>query len=189
MASGVNRSNSWINGCDDAKLKSKQYYDNTLESNLHVVNICDPCQRGRISEEASLYCIECSECLCEDCVKHLRNKSSSNHRLCKLEEGRDVSGKLGYINKVTKCKEHETKNVKYLCKEHDQLCCNECATLAHRQCQQLVSIEKEQSKDVDLTDAANNLQELKNHAFRILNHEYAQVNLIEDVEKSIKEAL
>ncbi|XP_053402619.1 uncharacterized protein LOC128557959 [Mercenaria mercenaria] len=108
---------------------------------------CEPCSREEIKVPASRYCYECSEKICEDCVKlHKKIKSLSNHKLCNLGDGESDVAQFDYLKSLTKCPEHQAEEVRYICKDHDQLCCNECAIVRHRKCDHMISIADELSK-------------------------------------------
>ncbi|XP_053400951.1 tripartite motif-containing protein 45-like [Mercenaria mercenaria] len=93
---------------------------------------------------ATVYCYECSEKLCEKCKDmHKKVKISSIHRLCDINKQEDVA-KLEHLKSLTRCPKHLSDEVRYICKDHDQMCCNECAILEHRKCNEVVSIAKEQ---------------------------------------------
>ncbi|XP_053388896.1 uncharacterized protein LOC123550714 [Mercenaria mercenaria] len=108
---------------------------------------CEPCSRDEIKVPASRYCYECSEKICEDCVKlHKKIKSLSNHKLCNLGDGESDVAQFDFLKSLTKCPEHQAEEVRYICKDHDQLCCNECAIVRHRKCDHMISIADELSK-------------------------------------------
>ncbi|XP_045194845.2 uncharacterized protein LOC123550481 [Mercenaria mercenaria] len=108
---------------------------------------CEPCSREEIEVPASRYCYECSEKICEDCVKlHKKIKSLSNHKLCNLGDGESDVAQFDFLKSLTKCPEHQREEVRYICKDHDQLCCNECAIVRHRKCDDMISIADELSK-------------------------------------------
>ncbi|XP_060597121.1 transcription intermediary factor 1-beta-like [Ruditapes philippinarum] len=104
-------------------------------------NYCKPCLRDKMYEQASVYCCECSEILCSDCKKHhSKNKLTTTYTVVDMNGDPPETRKLNYVKNLTKCTKHQLEEVKYICKDHDQLCCNECAILTHRKCQSLQSI-------------------------------------------------
>ncbi|XP_045195076.2 E3 ubiquitin-protein ligase TRIM71-like [Mercenaria mercenaria] len=151
----------------DAKCEIKQFDNNadkwveSLPVNFILVSIlsskrtkmtdketnCVPCFREEIKVPASHYCYECSENVCESCVKlHKKIKSLSNHKLCNLGDGESNLAQFDFLKSLTKCPEHQAEEVRYICKDHDQLCCNECAIVRHRKCDYMISIADELSK-------------------------------------------
>ncbi|XP_060574674.1 E3 ubiquitin-protein ligase TRIM56-like, partial [Ruditapes philippinarum] len=110
-------------------------------------NDCEACLREDIKVEAIVYCYDCSEKLCEDCKRHhKKSKSSSHHKLIDISDGSVEKLDLAefeYLANLSKCPLHGTEEVKYLCKDHDQLCCNECAIVTHRKCEDMVSLSEE----------------------------------------------
>lgn len=90
------------------------------------------------------YCFKCNEKLCKTCVKyHLENKYLASHKLCDIEAEPEDPAYFDYLCRLTKCKEHNEKDVKYLCKDHNEVCCNECAIINHRKCNDLISVTRQ----------------------------------------------
>ncbi|XP_045203421.2 uncharacterized protein LOC123556599 [Mercenaria mercenaria] len=108
------------------------------------VNYCGPCLRVAENNIAVIYCLECSQSLCENCKKfHQRLESLSGHKLYNLGDDKNDTDKLDFLKSLTKCPEHQSEEVRYICKDHDQLCCNECAIVKHRKCDHIVSLSDE----------------------------------------------
>lgn len=150
---------------------------------------CGACLRDKITAKACVYCCECSEMLCEPCkTHHGRNKYTSSHKLCEIKTIQDTY-KLEFLAVVEKCENHPKEEVKYLCKDHDQLCCNECAIVEHRRCTTLVSIASQIELCSSLEDSAENLKKMDEHANSLLQHEMSLVALVSDVEKTVQEKL
>lgn len=151
---------------------------------------CNPCGRDKIIENANIYCSDCAELLCNECTKHhKRNKFTATHKLCELKDDIDGMAKLNYLNKISKCEKHVNEEVKYLCRGHNQLCCNECAIVEHRQCRDLVSIATERSTDLTLEEAENNISNINKHASILLEHEHNAVAKVSESEKEVKDML
>ncbi|XP_053380175.1 uncharacterized protein LOC128548766 [Mercenaria mercenaria] len=108
------------------------------------LNYCGPCLRGEETNIAVVHCLECSQSLCENCkIFHQRLESLSRHKLCNLDDGKTDTDKLDFLKSLTKCPEHQSEEVRYMCKDHDQLCCNDCAIVKHRNCEHMVSLSDE----------------------------------------------
>lgn len=108
------------------------------------VNYCGPCLLDGTNSQAVVQCFECSERFCENCRKfHQKMKSLARHKLYAIGDGKTCVEELEILRAITKCPEHQTENVRYICKDHDQLCCNECAIIKHRKCDHMVSIADE----------------------------------------------
>ena len=84
---------------------------------------CDECMRENEEEVATDWCKSCLESLCRTCVKsHKRNASSRNHELIPISN----KGTIPIENESrVLCKDHSAA-VKYMCVDHEELCCAEC---------------------------------------------------------------
>nr|XP_022306579.1 protein PML-like [Crassostrea virginica]XP_022306580.1 protein PML-like [Crassostrea virginica] len=100
---------------------------------------CDECRRENEEEVATDWCKSCLESLCKTCVKfHKRNTASRNHELIPVSN----KGKFLIENESrVLCKDHSVA-VKYMCVDHEELCCVECVCTKHRKCNQVDEIEK-----------------------------------------------
>nr|XP_022306576.1 uncharacterized protein LOC111112968 isoform X1 [Crassostrea virginica] len=100
---------------------------------------CNECRRENEEEEATDWCNSCLESLCRTCVKsHKRNASSRNHELIPLSNKCTIP--IENESRVL-CKDHSVA-VKYMCVDHEELCCAECVCTKHRTCNQVDEIEK-----------------------------------------------
>nr|XP_022305473.1 E3 ubiquitin/ISG15 ligase TRIM25-like [Crassostrea virginica] len=102
-------------------------------------HFCDACRRTEEEEVATDWCKSCLESLCKTCVKfHKKNAASQNHELIPVSD----KGKfpVAIENRVL-CIYHNAP-VKYLCVDHEELCCCECVCTKHRKCSQVDEIEK-----------------------------------------------
>ncbi|XP_060605543.1 uncharacterized protein LOC132758044 [Ruditapes philippinarum] len=145
-------------------------------------NDCEPCLREGINIEATVYCLDCSEILCEDCKRHhKKSKLLLNHKL--IDTSDELAGKidftdLEYLANLSKCPIHSTEGVKYLCKNHDQLCCNECAIVNHRKCEDMeslageIKVNQEESKESTI---AKRLETVDSYVEKLIKHESTYV--------------
>ena len=103
---------------------------------------CDACARVNEKEVATDWCGSCSESLCVFCAKaHKRNALSKTHELIPLSGIGEIPIRIE--NHVI-CKDHSSP-VKYMCVDHEALCCMECVCTLHRKCDQVDEIDKQQS--------------------------------------------
>ena len=150
---------------------------------------CKPCLRDKTFTAASVYCCECCEILCSDCKKHhSRNKQTTSHTVVDIKGDMGETRRLNFVKSLTKCKNHPQEEVKYLCKDHDQLCCNECAILSHRQCQTL------QSLSASVTSGFQNLvtktlQAMEKHVEKMKSREINHMQSVANSEIMIKDQL
>ena len=100
---------------------------------------CDACRRTEEEEVATDWCRSCVESLCRTCAKfHKKNAASQNHELIPLSDKGTVP--VTIENRVL-CIDHNAP-AKYLCVDHEELCCGECVCTKHRKCYQVDEIEK-----------------------------------------------
>lgn len=152
---------------------------------------CDSCRRVDTVSHASVFCYQCNEQLCDQCNKHHKmNKASSSHKTQSMTEVKDVRT-LGMLKRLTQCPVHEAKRIKYLCKEHDELCCNECAIVKHRKCENVVSLDEEieRAKTDESQSTEEILKELASHADMLLRYEQTEKLEIESTEETCVKAL
>nr|XP_022303843.1 uncharacterized protein LOC111111267 [Crassostrea virginica] len=100
---------------------------------------CDACRRADEEEVATDWCKSCLESLCRTCAKcHKRHAASQNHELIPVSD----KGKIpAAIENRVLCIDHNAP-AKYLCVDHENLCCAECVCTKHRKCNQVDDIEK-----------------------------------------------
>lgn len=148
---------------------------------------CDSCHRVDTVSPASVFCFQCNEQLCDQCNKHHKmNKASSSHKTQSMSEVKDVRT-LGMLKQLTQCPVHEAKRIKYLCKEHDELCCNECAIVKHRKCENVASLDEEieRAKTEKSQSTEGILKELASRADMLLRYEETEKLEIESTEECL----
>nr|XP_034309469.1 tripartite motif-containing protein 45-like [Crassostrea gigas] len=125
--------------------------------------LCDACQREDEDLMASDWCESCSDSLCAVCAKaHKRNTASRNHTLVPIADFCKVpGGNESFQSAPVVCQEHR-KRVKYICVDHEELCCTKCVCTKHRKCTQVDDIE----------EAAENLR--KSEKIKKLSKEISQ---------------
>ncbi|XP_045182417.2 tripartite motif-containing protein 45-like [Mercenaria mercenaria] len=158
-------------------------------------NNCDPCLREEIKVKAIVYCYDCSEKLCEECKRHhKKSKLSSNHKLIDASEvcGDFDLTELDYFANLSKCPKHGSAYVKYLCKDHDQLCCSECAIVTHRKCEELVSLADEvngNEEENGESDIQKRLEVVGDHTYKLIDYEKKFISDLNAKETEVKSCL
>ncbi|XP_022304945.2 E3 ubiquitin-protein ligase TRIM33-like [Crassostrea virginica] len=100
---------------------------------------CDACRRADEEEIATDWCKSCLESLCRICAKcHKRSAASQNHELIPVSDKDTIPVA---IENVVLCIDHNAP-AKYLCVDHEEICCAECVCTKHRKCYQVDEIEK-----------------------------------------------
>ncbi|XP_061174013.1 E3 ubiquitin-protein ligase Midline-1-like [Saccostrea echinata] len=104
--------------------------------------LCNPCNREGEENEASRWCQECAEALCEDCLKyHKKIKSTLHHETVPIGENFTTLVPSQRFN-MDICEIHEGRKIDMFCKCHFTPCCVLCATKEHGSCQRLCPIEE-----------------------------------------------
>ncbi|XP_053402657.1 E3 ubiquitin-protein ligase TRIM33-like [Mercenaria mercenaria] len=114
------------------------------ESRKEFNDSCEPCKRGKDNVKATNFCSDCNESLCAGCVTHhLRNKLTCRHVVTNLEDRENKANTIPLDKEYhlkTKCNLHNMKKMKYICIDHDILCCSKCVISDHRKCLDIQSV-------------------------------------------------
>ncbi|XP_052102927.1 uncharacterized protein LOC127736423 [Mytilus californianus] len=104
--------------------------------------ICDSCKANNKSKKALSWCIVCEEAFCESCEQcHKTFKMSAKHPLLSLK---DIASnrETTIASSLIYCVEHSGEVIKAYCVDHSKPLCTLCATLSHRKCEDVITIEK-----------------------------------------------
>lgn len=108
---------------------------------------CDPCASNGKKELAQTWCADCSEALCQECHNdHQKFKALRNHSLLDLNSVK-TQEKASSLSGFIPCTEHLASPAQVFCRNHHVACCTLCATVRHRTCSEISTIE-DASKDV-----------------------------------------
>ena len=171
----VNDCDKWVEGLPNNHLIVSLIEQGKMESKEQL---CDYCMRQEKSESAVSWCPKCSDRLCENCVKfHHVNRLTMEHKVCSIEE-REQTYKL----KVDLfCKQHESRRLEVYCFDHEEPCCLMCATVSHRKCDKVSSLEDcFQSLGADVTRMIDKLEELQKTCV-------SEIERVTDDKKSLKD--
>ena len=117
---------------------SEDDHDEIEESDLPCVKYCDACKYDGSHEEATRFCVQCTEYLCELCFRvHGKSKTTRNHTLLKQDEMPANKEAFEIINKLTKCDVHPLHDFVYECVEHNSFICGLCLSETHRKCENI----------------------------------------------------
>ncbi|XP_052779247.1 uncharacterized protein LOC128216662 [Mya arenaria] len=143
--------------------------------------MCETCLFDTKNNEATLFCVDCNEPLCDGCgAVHRKQRLSRHHKLFDIGNAPPTEV-LATLRALTACPNHLAEEVEYVCREHDQLCCSKCANTVHRKCDQLETI-------ADLMDKPNandtkpivELGKFKDFAKEMKDHESKHKAAIEE---------
>ena len=127
------------------------------------VQHCSPCSREGRSVEATKFCKDCDEFLCEKCVHdHRKFVVTRDH---KITIKPTVVASPRQKSKLTeKCTNHEGKVIELFCSDHDELCCSVCVAVAHRGCKDVTYIPEAAvgiESSLELLEAKENILKIK----------------------------
>lgn len=129
----------------DFKIAEEMVTQTTIRDSDELSNInCSTCSVNGKTQEATIYCKNCSVHLCTDCLKdHNKFPMMRSHGVTYSSGQADVcrAQVQGSVEDVPKCVVH-AKDVEKFCTEHDAVCCRTCIALKHRSCKIIISISK-----------------------------------------------
>jgi hypothetical protein len=106
---------------------------------LEGEKLCEPCKIGNEENEATDFCSECNEVMCEMCTKyHKKLVLSRNHRVCPLTKAKEIGTRPDLYRT---CRQHRDRRIEMYCEDHEEPCCALCASTQHRKCGRVVTIE------------------------------------------------
>ncbi|XP_076083117.1 uncharacterized protein LOC143054105 [Mytilus galloprovincialis] len=182
-----------------ATLERPELWATTLPTNHFVTSMldkraiqkaekmCDSCQFNEESKKAKSWCPICEEAFCDQCEKyHKTFKMLARHKLFSIQEMQ--SGDTHFeICEVQSCDEHPGKIIEFYCLDHSQPCCTSCATLSHRKCENVTSIQKAASGIKESTKASGLSQKLREHVIQLGKIIDDRNKNLADVENSTEE--
>ncbi|XP_076077946.1 E3 ubiquitin-protein ligase TRIM45-like [Mytilus galloprovincialis] len=106
-----------------------------------AVKQCNACERKNKSIKAVSWCTVCEEAYCDSCEEsHKYFKMSIEHKVIQIKDVSENSSLS--LSGLVACNEHPQKTIEVYCKDHSKPCCTLCATVHHRKCEQVVTIDK-----------------------------------------------
>ena len=120
-------------------------------------SFCGICDIRHMSKPSEVWCPDCDEGLCTECLDHHSlAKPSRKHTTIPIAEYRKLPS---YVLEIKEhCNEHHEKFSLY-CKEHECPCCGICMVETHRDCID-VAILVNLIKDVKTSDIFNEIEQL-----------------------------
>ncbi|KAL3870447.1 hypothetical protein ACJMK2_038515 [Sinanodonta woodiana] len=160
VCDGEERSSSWTE-----KFKVNRFIIDTISEdieNFDVDQMCGPCSVVEISSHAKKYCIECVEFLCDKCVRqHRRLKGTKSHILIQPDEMKSNTQFAFDQSDLQMCCKHPNKEVEFLCKDDNSLCCSICIAYEHKICTDIIDLNKTVGiKKADVQESLGTLSQL-----------------------------
>ncbi|XP_071144259.1 tripartite motif-containing protein 2-like [Mytilus edulis] len=103
--------------------------------------MCNSCHVKNKTKEAVSWCTTCQEAFCGQCEEYHKSfKITSKHTVINVQKIQ--SDQSDYqITGALSCEDHADKIVEVFCVDHSKPCCTLCATLTHRKCENVISIQ------------------------------------------------
>ncbi|XP_052060797.1 uncharacterized protein LOC127701055 [Mytilus californianus] len=117
---------------------------------------CEPCGYDGLSKSAHLWCNDCEEGFCDECVKdHKRTKILRCHHLISITDYLK-SAELFFDENC----EHHKEPFEFFCSQHDSILCLNCFQEHHSKCKisKLSEVAKGSKTSTALTDLENEIQ-------------------------------
>ena len=103
-------------------------------------SFCGMCDNRHISKPSEVWCRDCEEGLCTECIEyHSSGKLSRGHTTIPIAEYQKLPSSVLKIKEH--CNEHQEKFNLY-CKEHECPCCGICIVKNHSDCKNVAIIEE-----------------------------------------------
>ncbi len=120
-------------------------------------SFCGMCDIRHISKPSEVWCPQCEEGICTECLEHHSLvKLSRNHTTIPIAEYQKLPSYVLEINEL--CNEHQEKFNLY-CKEHDFPCCRICMLENHKDCKEVTVLEHI-IKNVKTSNMFNEIEQL-----------------------------
>ncbi|XP_045157262.2 uncharacterized protein LOC123523677 [Mercenaria mercenaria] len=142
----------------------------TLGSDVLSPSDCGPCSIENKKSEATMFCVECNDMLCDNCVGiHRRFATMKTHQIVVHTDKEQFDFTAEIL--TDKCGRHEGKHLETFCKTHDEICCSVCVSINHRTCDGLIYlpeyVKEKSTKDIckdmieEIEHIKTNFEELK----------------------------
>ena len=128
-------------------------------------SFCGICDIRHISKPSEVWCRDCEEGLCAECIEyHSSVKTSRGHTTLPIEEYQKLPS---YVLEIKEhCNEHHEK-FKLYCKQHGCPCCGICMVETHMDCLDVIIIENI-VKDMKKSEIFNEIEQLINEMIEII---------------------
>jgi len=128
-------------------------------------SFCGICDIRHISKPSEVWCQDCEEGLCAECIEyHSSVKPSRGHTTIPIEEYQKLP--LYVLDIKEHCNEHHEK-FKLYCKQHGCPCCGICMVETHLDSSDVTILENI-VKDVKPSDIVNEIEQLINEMTEII---------------------
>ncbi|XP_052774905.1 uncharacterized protein LOC128213335 [Mya arenaria] len=144
-------------------------------------HLCEPCKRLQETNEAEMYCKNCEEFQCSNCLRnHKRFPMLSKHVMVQMDEVQSTKTCPSLMG-FDKCEEHQSP-VEIYCERHNEFCCSKCAFRKHRLCAEAKDVSEfiaqfEQSDEkTSYKKQLDNCVKETDNVVRLSREQYAEAN-------------
>ncbi|CAG2254972.1 TRIM56 [Mytilus edulis] len=103
--------------------------------------MCNSCHVKNKTKEAVSWCTTCQEAFCGQCEEYHKSfKITSKHTVINVKKIQSDQSSYQLTGALS-CEDHADKIVEVFCVDHSKPCCTLCATLTHRKCENVISIQ------------------------------------------------
>ena len=114
---------------------------------------CGPCGYRETDKDASSFCKDCEEYLCDPCAElHKGLKITRNHKLIPVSEVPRRINTGVESSSLVLCECSQNSGVIAYCADHDDVICQSCKTVKHRKCKTALVTEMSKSFKKDILD-------------------------------------
>lgn len=125
-------------------------------------NACAPCEKMNDTKPAEHWCLECCEALCSSCSRHHRVlKATDTHCVVKVTELKNQKGLLSQHEEISKCHVHPGFCIDMYCVDHNKLACSNCTRDEHKECENVIKIDRVAGEIRESSEAYKLLDKLK----------------------------
>lgn len=149
---------------------------------------CGPCHVENLTKEADVWCIECEEGLCQECMNfHKRMKYSRNHKTVGVSS---YEGNKRLISNISlQCENHE-EVLDLFCPNHLIPCCAKCVSTDHSNCVGIISLQsaiKNETLNSKCEDLQNTLEITHLDFKNLISNRKSNLEMIKQQKDKIKQ--
>ncbi|CAC5383921.1 unnamed protein product [Mytilus coruscus] len=122
---------------------------------------CEPCGYNGLSKSAKVWCNDCGEGFCDECV--------NGHKMTKILRSHHLLSITNYLKSaelfIDENCQHHKEPYEFFCLQHDTILCLECVQENHSRCKisKLSKVAKGSKTSTALTDLENDIKSTSEH--------------------------
>jgi len=119
--------------------ESSRYVDEDAAVGGKIPAMCDPCGRRKRTTPAAVVCSSCDLNLCRECRQAHQIYAACEQKFVALDYV-PTEKVLVDMQGLDQCSEHD-RPFRFICKDHNTLCCDDCQFDSHRTCKDIHRIQ------------------------------------------------